>query len=80
VKDSRYSVSPFFVPKTVAVAKEMVDRVYGHYREGLEEDSISILEYFGPDFVEDERKLATRLLTLHCESPAKVGNPAGLSA
>ena len=53
-------------------SKEMVDRVYGHYREGLEEDAISILEYFGLDFVEEERKLAARLLTLNCESYAKV--------
>ena len=61
-------------------SKEMVDRVYGHYREGLEEDAISILEYFGPDFVEEERKLAAKLLTLRCESFAKVSNLASLSA
>ncbi|MGA2193456.1 MAG: tyrosine-type recombinase/integrase, partial [Nitrospirota bacterium] len=60
-------------------SKEMVDRVYGHYREGLEEDAITILEYFGPDFVEEERKLATRLLTLRSESLAKVSNSVSLT-
>ena len=61
-------------------SKEMVDRVYGHYREGLEKDAINILEYFGPDFVEEERKLATRLLALRSESLAKVSNPESLTA
>jgi len=61
-------------------SKEMVDRVYGHYRDGLEEDAINILEYFGPDFVEEEIKLATRLLTLRCESSAKVDSPERLTA
>ena len=49
-------------------SKEMVDRVYGHYLEGLEEDAVSILEYFGLDFIEEERKLATRILSLTGES------------
>ncbi|HEX9859560.1 MAG TPA: hypothetical protein VGB23_00030 [Nitrospirota bacterium] len=42
-----------------------------HYREGLEEDAVSILEYFGPDFAGKESKLAARLLTLRCESLRK---------
>jgi len=37
-----------------------------HYREGLEEDAVSILEYFGYDFAGKESKLAARLLTLRC--------------
>lgn len=49
-------------------SREMVDRVYGHYLEGLEEDAVSILGYFGLDFVEEERKLATRILSLTGES------------
>jgi len=49
-------------------SKEMVDRVYGHYLEGLEEDAVQIVEYFGLDYVEEERKLAARMLSVTWES------------
>ncbi|CAH2032317.1 Arm DNA-binding domain-containing protein [Trichlorobacter ammonificans] len=50
-------VNPLRLVKLMGHAsKQMVYEVYGNYVEGLEEDAVAILDYFGRDFIEPRKK------------------------
>ncbi|WP_243372732.1 hypothetical protein [Geotalea sp. SG265] len=58
----------------------MVFEVYGNYLEGIEEDYLDILEYFGRDFVEVKRTPLSSYKNLHCESLVKARGAKSVTA
>ncbi|MDD2541155.1 MAG: hypothetical protein PHH28_08935 [Desulfuromonadaceae bacterium] len=49
-------------------SKQMIFEVYGKYTEGLEQDRLAILRYFGRDFKNLGKRIAPATCETTCES------------